>query len=121
MTSYLGELVEVLRQIRTLVLQGRDAFDADPRQRWSNERLWIFARNLANDLEPGTVAPEVVADLVGVRVVYAHIWPSNLDPSRVWDDSQEVHDILAHFRSRMTTGATMGRRGRNAMERGRGP
>ena len=97
MTSNLGELVEVLRQIQSLVLQGRDAFDADPRQRWSIERLWIHAGNLANDLEPGTVPAEVVADLVGVRVVYAHIWPSNLDPNRVWDDSQEIHDILAQL------------------------
>lgn len=97
MTSNLGELVEVLRQIQSLVLQGREAFDADPRQRWSIERLWIHAGNLANDLEPGAVPVEVVADLVGVRVVYAHIWPSNLDPNRVWDDSQEIHDILAQF------------------------
>ena len=52
MTSNLGELVEVLCQIRALVLQGREAFDADPRQRWSIERLWIHAGNLANDLGP---------------------------------------------------------------------
>jgi hypothetical protein len=66
-TSNLGELVEVLRQIQSLVLQGCEAFDADPRQRWSIERLWIHAGNLANDLQPGTVPAEVVADLVGAR------------------------------------------------------
>ena len=97
MTSDLGELVEVLRQIQALVLEGRDAFDTDSRQRWSIERLWIHAGNLANDLALGTIPTEVVSDLVGVRVVYAHIWPSNLDANRVWEDSQQVNDILARI------------------------
>ena len=95
MTSDLDELVEVLRQIQSLVGQGRDVFDTDPRQRWSIERLWIHAGNLANDLEPGTIPDDVASDLAGVRVVYAHIRPSNLDPDRVWEDSQEIGDILA--------------------------
>jgi hypothetical protein len=93
-TSDLDELVEVLRRIQALVLQGRDLFDGDPRQRWSIERLWIHAGNLANDLGPGVIPDDVVGDLVGVRIVYAHIWPSNLDSNRVWEDSQEIHDIL---------------------------
>lgn len=97
MTSDLGELVEVLSRIQSLVLDGRDVFDRDPRQRWSIERLWIHAGNLANDLEPGLIPDDVVGDLVGVRIVYAHIWPSNLDPDRVWEDSQEIHDILAQI------------------------
>lgn len=54
-------------------------------------------RRQSASVERGTVPPEVVADLVGVRVVYAHIWPSNLDPNRVWGDSQEIHDILDQF------------------------
>ena len=47
MSQTLDELVEVLGVLAEMANQGRQAFDADRRQRWSIECLWIFAGNLA--------------------------------------------------------------------------
>jgi hypothetical protein len=42
-SSTRAELARVLDQIAELVAGGRAAFDTDPRQRWSIERLWVYA------------------------------------------------------------------------------
>ena len=92
MSATLVELARVLDQIADLVAAGREAFDTDPRQRWSIERLWIYAGNLAeahcreHGLEDGV---EPWAELIGVRHVYAHYTPDQIVPDRVWTDSVE--------------------------------
>ena len=90
MSATLDELVDVLRTIKALADDGKSAYDTDRRQRWSIERLWIFAgklaerhareQNLADGVEPW-------AELIAVRNVYAHYTPRAINPERVWFDT----------------------------------
>ena len=92
--SLLVELAQVLGQLAELVAEGREAFDADPRQRWSIERLWIYAGNVAeahcraDGIDDGV---EPWAELIAARNVYAHYRPSQLVPDRLWADTLESH------------------------------
>jgi hypothetical protein len=91
-SATLAELARVLDQVAEFVAAGREAFDTDPRQRWSIERLWIYAGNLAeahcreHGVEDGV---EPWAELIGLRHVYAHYTPHQIVPDRVWDDTVE--------------------------------
>lgn len=90
MSATLEELLATLTTIADLVRQGRDSFDADPRQRWSIERLWIFAGNLAErycreaEIDEGM---EPWAELIASRNVYAHYTPRAINYDRVWADA----------------------------------
>lgn len=92
MSATLAELARVLDQIAGLVADGREVFDVDPRQRWSIERLWISAGNLADrhcreqDLDDGL---DPWSELIGARHVYAHYTPSQIVPDRVWHDTAD--------------------------------
>jgi len=44
----LAELARVLDQVAEVAAAGREPFDSDPRHRWSIDRLWIYAGNLAD-------------------------------------------------------------------------
>ena len=91
--SLLGELAQVLGQLGELVANGREAFDSDPRQRWSIERLWIYAGNLAEahcraeGIDDGV---DPWAELIAARNVYAHYRPSQIVPDRLWADTVEA-------------------------------
>ena len=90
MTDPVNELGSVLSSIARLAAEGRELFDADPRQRWSIERLWIFAGNLAEQHRRANGLPsgaEPWAELVGIRNVYAHYTPEAINPNRVWHDT----------------------------------
>jgi len=95
--SLLGELALVLDQPAGLVADGREAFDFDPRHRWSIERLWIYAGNLAEAhcraerIEEGA---EPWAELISARNVYAHYRPSQIVPDRLWAETVEAIDRL---------------------------
>ena len=86
MSTPLDELAEVLGTIERLVGEGRERFDADPRQRWSIERLWIFAGNLAErhcreqDIDAGV---DPWSELIATRNVYAHYTPGAINHDRV--------------------------------------
>lgn len=86
MSTPLDELLNVLRTIERLAGDGRTLFDGDPRQRWSIERLWIFAGNLAErhcreeNFDDGT---EPWSELIGIRNVYAHYTPAAINYDRV--------------------------------------
>ena len=90
MSDTLAELAWVLDRIAELVAQGREAFDADQRQRWAIERLWIYAGNLAathcreQGIDDGL---DPWSELIGARHVYAHYTPSQIVPDRVWHDT----------------------------------
>ncbi len=58
--------------------QGRAVFDADHRQRWSIERLWIFAGNLAERYCRELGIDEGIdpwSELIATRNVYSHYTP----------------------------------------------
>lgn len=86
----LDELLGVLASIQRLAAEGRERFDNDARQRWSIERLWIFAGNLAERhiremaIDDGT---EPWSELIGIRNVYAHYIPAAINYDRVWVDT----------------------------------
>lgn len=95
----LDELVEVLQAIEALADEGKAAFDRERRQRWSIERLWIFAGNLAerhcrvqgldDRLDPWS-------ELIATRNVYAHYTPASMNYERVWFDTVgDVHRLVA--------------------------
>lgn len=90
MSTTLEDLLEVLGQIKGLAAEGKATFDEDPRQRWSIERLWIFAGNLAErhcreqGLDEGV---DPWAELVSTRNVYSHYTPAALNYERVWADT----------------------------------
>ena len=87
MSATLAELARVLDQLAEFAAEGRDTFDSDPRQRWSIERLWIYAGNLAarHCREAGTDdGVEPWAELVRTRNLYAHYTPDQMVPDRVW-------------------------------------
>jgi len=71
----LDDLTEVLQTIRDEV---KTTFDGDRRQRWSIERLGIFAGNRAErhcreeDLDDGV---DPWAELIAIRNVYSHYTP----------------------------------------------
>ena len=90
MSQTLDELVEVLGVIQEMANQGREAFDADHRQRWSIERPWIFAGNLAGrhcrvlGIDEGA---DPWSELIATRNVYCHYTPSAISYDRVWADT----------------------------------
>lgn len=92
MTATLAELARVLDGIAELIAAGRGDFEADPRQRWSIERLWIYAGNLADrhcreeGIDEGV---EPWAELIRARNVYAHYTPDQIVAERVWHESLE--------------------------------
>jgi hypothetical protein len=95
--SLLGELAQVLDRLAGLVADGREAFDSDPRQLWSIERLWIYAGNLAEahcraeGIDDGV---DPWSELISARNVYAHYRPSQIVPDRLWADTVEAIDRL---------------------------
>lgn len=97
MSSTLANLARVLDLISELVDAGREAFDADPRQRWSMERLWIYAGNLADrhcreeHLDEGV---EPWAELIRARNVYAHYTPDQIVGDRIWHETIESVERL---------------------------
>ncbi|MHB1999443.1 MAG: ribonuclease HepT family protein [Solirubrobacteraceae bacterium] len=86
----LEDLLQVLASIERLAGAGKELFDHDERQRWSIERLWIFAGNLAErytreeNLDEGL---DPWAELVAIRNVYAHYTPNAINYERVWADT----------------------------------
>ncbi|MGH9069435.1 MAG: hypothetical protein ACRD0J_18370 [Acidimicrobiales bacterium] len=98
MSGTLGELLNVLQSIGSLAVEGRARFDSDPRQRWSIERLWIFAGNLAErhcreaGLDEGM---EPWSELVATRNVYAHYTPASINYERIWfDTTTDIERII---------------------------
>ena len=88
--SPLEELAAVLGQLVGLIEAGKEVYDSDPRQRWSIERLWIHAGNLAAahcDREGIDHGLDPWSELIGLRNVYAHYLPSDIVAERVWADS----------------------------------
>ncbi len=87
MSQTLDELVEVLGVLAEMANQGRHPFDADRRQRWSIERLWVFAGNLAErhcrvlGIDEGT---DPWSELIATRNVHSHYTPSAINYDRVW-------------------------------------
>lgn len=98
MSATLADLARVLDHIDELVAAGKEAFDTDPRQRWSIERLWIYAGNLA-DLHCREAAiddgVEPWAELIRARNVYAHYTPDQLVGDRVWHETVESIERLS--------------------------
>lgn len=92
MSATLAELAWVLDQIAELAAEGRDVFDGDRRQRWSIERLWIYAGNLAArhcreaGMDDGV---EPWAELVRTRNFYAHYTPDQIVADRLWHDTTQ--------------------------------
>lgn len=90
MTTALDELSEVLRAISELAAEGKAVFEADRKQRWSIERLWIFAGNAAErycrerDIDSGI---DPWAELIAIRNVFAHYTPRAISYERVWADT----------------------------------
>ncbi len=97
MSTTLDDLTEVLQAIRGLADEGRAAFDGDRRQRWSIERLWIFAGNLAErhcrekDIDGGI---DPWAELIAIRNVYGHYTPQAINYERVWADTTADLDLI---------------------------
>jgi uncharacterized protein with HEPN domain len=89
-SAAIGQLDWVLGKISDLAALGQERYDADELVRWSIERLWIFAGNLAerHRLE-GDVPPGVFpwSDLVAARNVYAHYLPDQISYDRLWHDT----------------------------------
>lgn len=91
-----GQLSGILDKIAELAALGRERYDADALVRWSIERLWIFAGNLAErhrldaDLPAGI---EPWSDLVAGRNVYAHYLPDEINYDRLWHDT--ISDLPA--------------------------
>lgn len=99
MSVTLAELAGVLDEIAELAADGRERFDADTRQRWAIERLWIYAGNLAAEHCRGQGLQDGVepwAELIGARHVYAHYTLSQVVADRVWHDTTEGVDRLRH-------------------------
>jgi hypothetical protein len=74
----LEQLQEVLANLQELVGLGHERYQADRLVRWSFERLWVFAGNLADAYcaETGVpVAVEPWSELVAERNVLAHYLP----------------------------------------------
>ena len=92
MTPVKADLETVLTYLSEIVAAGKPAYDADPRQRWSVERLWIFAGNLAErhlrQTAAGNIDP-IWRELIAARNVYAHYTPSAINYDRVWADTFE--------------------------------
>lgn len=87
----LVELDRVLSRIQELVSLGRDRFDSDDLARYSIERLWIYASNLAlahcdDEDIPDGVGPW--SEMIALRNVYAHYLPDEINPARVWADTE---------------------------------
>lgn len=87
MSETLAELARVLDQVAEVAAAGREPFDSDPRHRWSIERLWIYAGNLADrhcryaGIDDGA---EPWAELVRTRNLYAHYTPDQIVADRIW-------------------------------------
>lgn len=90
MSATLADVARVLDHIAELVAAGREAFDLDQRQRWSIERLWIYAGNLADlhcreeAIDDGV---EPWAELIRARNVYAHYTPAQIVSERIWHET----------------------------------
>ena len=86
----LEQLREVLEALAELVQLGRERYDADRLVRWSIERLWILAGNLAEVHCQGTGMPTGVepwSELIAERNVLAHYAPDDITPARLWFDT----------------------------------
>lgn len=102
MTDDFDDLIEVLEAIQQLVAEGRDAFDADRRQRWSLERAWIFAGNLAERVSRRHGDNDFWTELIGIRNVFAHYPPSAIDYDRVWfDAATDIGRVIAQVREHL--------------------
>ena len=98
MSSNLAELGRVLEQINTLIGEGKERYDADERQRWCIEHLWIYAGNLAIahcDAESIQRGAEPWTELIGVRNAYAHFTPHELNAERIWAETAEAASRLS--------------------------
>lgn len=87
----LAELDRVLSRIEELVIHGRDRFDTDDLVRLGIERLWIYAGNLAAAHCDDEGIPEGVgpwSEMIALRNVYAHYLPDQINPARVWVDTE---------------------------------
>lgn len=87
----LSALVEVLRELQTLVPEDKTAWDQDRVTRLAAERLWITAGNLAEmyrlealDAGPGV---EPWSELVTYRNKLSHALPGDLSSDRVYADT----------------------------------
>lgn len=84
------QLVELLEQIRDLLPDDKDAWEADLRARLAVERLWITAGNVAEahritaGLEAGA---EPWAELYRFRNLLAHALPGDLSADRIWAET----------------------------------
>lgn len=86
----LDQLREILGALDELVGLGRERFDADRLVRWSIERLWIFAGNLADAHCDTTGVPagiEPWSEFIAERNVLAHYLPGDINDERVWFDT----------------------------------
>lgn len=101
----LSELDRVLSRIEALVALGRDRFDTDDLVRHSIERLWIYAGNLALAHCDHRGIPDGVdpwSEMIALRNVYAHYLPDQINPTRVWADTE---GDLARIRSEVAAAA----------------
>jgi uncharacterized protein with HEPN domain len=93
----IGQLGWVLDRDAELVALGRERYDADALVRWSIERLWIFAGNLAerHRCDAGLAAgASPWAGMVAARNVYAHYHPTQINYDRLWHDTTADMPVL---------------------------
>lgn len=83
-------LDRVLARIEELAALGRGRFDSDDLVRLAVERLWIYAGNLALAHCDDAGIPDGVgpwSEMIALRNVYAHYLPDQINPARVWADT----------------------------------
>lgn len=86
----------MLEGLAELVQLGRERYDADRLVRWSIERLWILAGNLAEVHCQATgmsTGVEPWSALIAERNVLAHYAPDDVTPARLWFDT--VSDVAS--------------------------
>lgn len=99
-----GQLADVLEQIRELLPTDKAGWDGDLRTRLAVERLWITAGNVAETyritagLDVGT-GPW--AELYRLRNLLAHALPGDLSSDRLWvetvtDLPRLIADVRMH-------------------------
>lgn len=89
----LEQLREVLNALDELAHLGRERYDVDRLVRWSIERLWILAGNLAEAHCQTTETPlgvEPWSELIAERNVLAHYAPDDISSARVWFDTMSA-------------------------------
>ncbi|MGH9180845.1 MAG: HepT-like ribonuclease domain-containing protein [Acidimicrobiales bacterium] len=98
----------MLARIEDLVALGRDRFDSDDLVRLAVERLWIYAGNLALDRCDDSAVPAGIgpwSELIALRHVYAHYLPDQINPARVWADTE---GDVSRIRAEVATAAESG-------------